>query len=73
MRVFNPGTQEAEAGPLRVQGQSGLQELVPGQVPKQHRNTETLSQKKTNKKHKNKPNNQKVHASMPASLVGSGS
>ena len=44
---FNPGTQEAEAGEsLGIQGQPGLQELVPGQVGVLDR--ETLS-RKTNK------------------------
>ena len=43
--AFNPSSWKAEAGgSLRVQGQTGLQELVPGQAPKLHRNP--ISKKK---------------------------
>ena len=35
VHAFNPSTREAETGgSLRVRGQPGLQELVPGQEPK---------------------------------------
>ena len=61
VHAFNPGTWEAEAGgTLWVQCQPGLQELVPGQAPKQDR--ETLSQKtKTNtNKQTNKQKEKKI-------------
>ena len=48
--AFNPSTWEAEAdGSLWVRGQPGLQELIPGLAPKQHR--ETLSQKARKKRY----------------------
>ena len=51
--AFNPSTREAEAGgSLWVRGQSGLQELVPGQEPKRY--GETLSQKIKKTKNKTK-------------------
>ena len=44
--AINPSTRKAEAG--RVRGQSGLQELVPGQSPKLQRNLVSKN-KQTNK------------------------
>ena len=47
---FNPRTQEGEAGgSLCVPGQSGLQELVPGQAPKIQRNPVSKNKKQTKK------------------------
>ena len=57
--AFNPSTWEAEAGEsLLVRDLPGLQELVPGQAPKQHR--ETLSQKTKKKKKKKKEKQSKT-------------
>ena len=46
LHAFNPNTGEAGAGKsLCVQGQPDLQELVPGQAPKQQRNPVSENQK----------------------------
>ena len=45
VHAFNPSTQEAEAGgSLLLQGQPGLQELVPEQAPKLQRNPVSKNQ-----------------------------
>ena len=45
--AFNPSTQETEAsGSLWVQGQPGLQKLVPGKAPKLQRNPVSKYEKK---------------------------
>ena len=47
--AFSSSTQEAEAGgSLWVQGPPGLQELVPGQAPKQHKETQSRKKQKKN-------------------------
>ena len=59
--AFNPSTWEAEAGEsLRVQGQPGLQELVPGQLELLQR--DTLSQKRKEKEREKK--NSKTYQSL---------
>ena len=53
VHTFNPSTQEAETGrSLWVQGQRGLWELVPGQIPKLQKNlvSKHTQNKQTNKK-----------------------
>ena len=51
--AFNSSTREAEpGGSLWVRDQPGLQELVPGQVPKLHRNPVSKKEKKTHNQHK---------------------
>ena len=52
LHAFNPSTWEAETGgSLGVQGQPGLQELVPGQAPKLQRSP--VSKKPKQNKTKN--------------------
>ena len=54
-RTFNPTTREGEAGgSLWVLGQPGLQELVPGQVPKLQRNPVSKNKTKQKQKETNK-------------------